>query len=117
RNPDRRLRVGYVSPDLAQHPVAFFLLPALTHHDRAQVEVICYAEVGAPDSTTAQVRARADGWRSTLGLSDDQLADLVREDRIDVLVDLAGHSPGNRLGAFARRPAPVQVTYLGYPGT
>jgi predicted O-linked N-acetylglucosamine transferase (SPINDLY family) len=115
--PDRCLRVGYVSPDLRGHPVAFFLEPILAHHDRACIEGFCYAEVAAPDAITARLKSLAHGWRSTCGLSDAQVADLVRRDRIDILVDLAGHTRRHRLGAFARRPAPVQVTYLGYPCT
>jgi predicted O-linked N-acetylglucosamine transferase (SPINDLY family) len=111
---DRRLRVGYVSPDFRNHAVARFLEPVLAHHDRARVEVFCYADVAAPDETTARLRGQAEHWSDTLGLSDAELADLVRRDGVDVLVDLAGHTAGNRLRAFARRPAPVQVSYLGY---
>ncbi|MDR3638897.1 MAG: O-linked N-acetylglucosamine transferase, SPINDLY family protein, partial [Isosphaeraceae bacterium] len=91
--------------------------PILTHHDRARVEPFCYAEVPAADSTTARLHALAAGWRSTVGLTDAQVAEQVRRDRIDILVDLAGHTSGHRLGVFARKPAPVQVTYLGYPNT
>jgi predicted O-linked N-acetylglucosamine transferase (SPINDLY family) len=117
RSPERRLRVGYVSPDLCKHPVAYFIEPVLAHHRPEQVEAICYAEVPFPDAVTARLRSLARGWRSTCGLTDAQVADLVTADGIDILVDLAGHSAGNRLRAFAHRPAPVQVTYLGYPNT
>jgi predicted O-linked N-acetylglucosamine transferase (SPINDLY family) len=116
-SPERRLRVGYVSPDLRHHAIARFFEPILAHHDPARVEVLCYAEVLRPDATTARLRALADGWRSTCGLTDAQVAEQVRADRIDLLVDLAGHTAGNRLRAFAGKPAPVQVAYLGYPGT
>jgi predicted O-linked N-acetylglucosamine transferase (SPINDLY family) len=116
-DPGRRLRVGYVSPDFRSHAVAFFLEPVLASHDPAAVEVYCYAEVAAPDAVTARLRPHAHAWRDTPGLGDDELAALIRQDGIDVLVDLGGHLAGGRLLTFARRPAPVQVSYLGYPGT
>jgi predicted O-linked N-acetylglucosamine transferase (SPINDLY family)/glycosyltransferase involved in cell wall biosynthesis len=116
-DPGRRLRVGYVSPDFRRHAVAFFLEPILAHHDPEQVEVFCYSGVAAPDDRTAALRRLATHWRDTAGLSDEELAALARADGIDVLVDLAGHLEGGRLPAFAGRPAPVQVSYLGYPGT
>jgi predicted O-linked N-acetylglucosamine transferase (SPINDLY family) len=115
--PERKLRVGYVSPDFRAHAVAYFLEPILAAHDPAQVETVCYAEVPAPDRTTARLRALAGQWRDTFGLSDEQLAELIRRDEVDILVDLAGHTAGNRLLVFARKPAPVQVSYLGYPCT
>jgi predicted O-linked N-acetylglucosamine transferase (SPINDLY family) len=117
RNPERRLRVGYVSPDFCKHPVAYFVEPILALHRPEQVEAICYAEVPFPDAVTARLRSLAHGWRSTCGLTDAHVADLIRGDNIDILVDLAGHSAGSRLRAFAYKPAPVQVTYLGYPNT
>jgi predicted O-linked N-acetylglucosamine transferase (SPINDLY family) len=116
-DPGRRLRVGYVSPDLRRHPVAQFLLPILAHHDARQVEVICYADVAVPDAMTARLQSLAHGWHWTERLTDAQLAERVRADGIDILVDLAGHTGRPRLLAFASRPAPVQVTYLGYPNT
>jgi predicted O-linked N-acetylglucosamine transferase (SPINDLY family) len=112
--PERRLRVGYVSCDFNRHPVAWFVLPLLERHDRAQVEVLCYSTGDKPDEVTAQVRAAADGWREARALSDAALAELVECDAIDVLVDLTGHAGANRLGAFARQPAPVQLSWLGY---
>jgi predicted O-linked N-acetylglucosamine transferase (SPINDLY family) len=117
RDPGRRLRVGYVSPDFRSHAVAHFLEPILAHHDRQRVQAFCYADVGAPDDRTAYLRSLADHWRDTFGLPDEHLARLVRQDGIDILVDLAGHTANNRLLAFARKPAPVQVSYLGYPCT
>src|SRR5262245_36178392 len=114
-DPQRRLRVGYVSPDFRNHPVAHFLAPILKHHDRTAVEVFCYAEVAAPDRVTAELRALADQWRSTVGLSTAQMVELIRQDCIDILVDLAGHTTNHRLLVFAHKPAPVQVSYLGYP--
>ena len=116
-DPDRRLRVGYVSPDLRAHSVSFFFEPLLAAHDPAAVETFCYAEVAKPDATTARLRDLADHWRDTVGMTDVELADRVRADRIDILVDLAGHTRNNRLLVFARRPAPVQATWLGYPAT
>ena len=116
-DPDRRLRVGYVSHDFREHPIAFILLPALSNHDRTHVEVYCYAGVARPDRITDRIRAHADAWRSTVGIADDRLAELIRGDRIDVLVDLNLHMAGSRLLTFARRPAPVQAAWLGNPGT
>ena len=117
RNPDRRLRIGYVSPNFYNHVVGRNLLPLFQHHLREQFEVFCYADVASPDTITDQLRADVHTWRETTGLSDDQLAHLVQEDRIDILVDLTLHMAGSRLLAFARKPAPVQVTFAGYPGT
>lgn len=114
---DRRLRVGYLSPDFRKHSVAFFVEPLLAAHDRARVEVVCYGEVRNPDGVTARLRGLADRWRSTVGMTDAEVARLIRDDRIDVLVDLAGHTADNRLLALAERPAPVQVTWLGYGAT
>jgi predicted O-linked N-acetylglucosamine transferase (SPINDLY family) len=116
-DPQRRLRLGYVSPDFRTHSVAFFLEPLLAHHDPATVEVYAYAHVPRPDAVTERLKTRVQGWRDIHGLSDDQVADLIRQDRIDILVDLAGHTANNRLLVFARKPAPIQVTYLGYPNT
>lgn len=115
--PDRRLRVGYVSPDLRRHSVSYFFEPLLREHAAEEVAAYCYAEVSQPDETTERLRGMAAGWRSTIGIDDDTVAAAIREDGIDILVDLAGHTPKNRLGVFARRPAPVQVTWLGYPFT
>ncbi len=115
-NPDRRLRVGYVSADLRSHSVASFIEPLIRGHDRGAVEVFCYSST-VHDAITGRIRARADGWRETRQLNDAQLAELVARDQIDVLVDLGGHTAENRLACFARRPAPVQVSYCGYPGT
>ena len=117
RETERRLRVGYVSPDFRQHSVAYFLEPLLKGHDRQAVEVFCYAEVRQPDSVTARLHGLADHWLTTVGLSDDELAERIRADGIDILVDLAGHTAHNRLPVFARKPAPVQATWLGYPNT
>jgi predicted O-linked N-acetylglucosamine transferase (SPINDLY family) len=117
RDAGRRLKVGYVSPDLMEHSVAFFVEPLLRQHDRQVVEVFCYAEVKRPDTVTARLQGYADRWRMTAGLSDDELAEKIRADGIDILVDLAGHTGSNRLRVFARKPAPLQMTWLGYPNT
>jgi protein O-GlcNAc transferase len=113
----RPIRVGYVSPDLRDHSVSYFFEPLLRHHDPAIVQSVCYAGVARPDAVTARLQGMAGVWRSTVGISDAALADQIRADQIDILVDLAGHSSGNRLLTFARRPAPVQVTWLGYPNS
>ncbi len=117
RSADRRLRVGYVSPDFRLHVVGRFLLPLLESHDHESFEIFCYASVPIPDSMTDRCRAQADAWRDVLGFSDEQVAETIRQDRIDILVDLTMHMANNRLLVFARKPAPVQVTYLAYCGT
>ena len=111
-DPGRRLRIGYVSPDFRHHAVSFFIEPLLAAHDKNQVELFCYAEVANPDAVTERFKAHADHWRSTVGRSDADVAELIRKDRIDVLVDLAGHTAHNRLLAFARRAAPVQLAHM-----
>jgi protein O-GlcNAc transferase len=116
-DPDRRLRIGYVSPDFREHADAFFLVPLLANHDHGRFEIVCYSQVASPDAMTGRLRGHADAWRDIVGLSDEQTADLVRSDRIDILVDLKMHTADNRLLVFARKPAPVQLTWLGYPGT
>ncbi len=117
RSDGRPLRVGYVSPDLRRHAVACFFEPIVANHDRRRVEAISYADVGSPDAVTARLRSLSHEWRDIRHLSDDRVEELIRADRIDILVDLAGHTARNRLRIFARKPAPVQVTYLGYPST
>lgn len=117
-DPHRRLRVGYVSPDLRMNAVLFFIQPVLAAHDPAQVEVFCYANVKKPDMVTAQLREEHRViWRDIVGLNDDEALHLIRDDRIDILVDLTGHGGENRLPLFGLRPAPVQVTWIGYPDT
>jgi protein O-GlcNAc transferase len=115
--PPRRLRLGYVSPDLVHHAVAYFLEPVLAARDPGAFEVFCYSDAPVPDEVTRRLRGLSDHWRDVAGQSDERVAALVREDRIDILIDLAGHTARNRLLVFARRPAPVQVTWLGYPNT
>jgi len=117
RDPERPLRVGYLSPDFRQHPVTNTIEPVLARHDRARWHVTCYANVARPDSITERLYPLADCWRDIAGMPDDRVADLIRADAIDIMVDLAGHTAGQRLLVFARRPAPIQVAYSGYPGT
>ena len=113
----RRLRVGYLSPDFRSHVVTSFMLPVFARHDRARVEVCGYYTYPEGDEITAAMRSLADDWRDCAGMDDAELAARIRADRIDILVDLAGHSAFNRLPLFALRPAPAQVTWLGYPNT
>lgn len=117
RNPDRKLRIGYVTPDLRSHSVAYFIEPLLVNHDRNQYEIYCYLELGEADGMTQLLLDYAGTVRNTCGIADDKVAAMIREDRIDILVDLAGHTNNNRLPVFVRKPAPIQITYLGYPNT
>jgi predicted O-linked N-acetylglucosamine transferase (SPINDLY family) len=112
--PDRPLRIGYVSADFYHHSASTVIMPILRAHDRSQIQVYCYSGVTAPDAITAEARALADGWHDVAYLSDSAVDALIRADQIDVLVDLSGHSAGNRLPVFARKPAPIQVTAWGY---
>lgn len=114
-DPDRRLRVGYVSHNLTRHSVAYFVEPILASHEPRDVEVTCYADVPRPDETTERIQQSCHRWRNVVSLSDQEIADRVRADEIDILVDLAGHTSGRLLRVFARKPAPVQVAYIGYP--
>ncbi len=114
--PERRLRIGYVSPDFRVHPVARNFWPLVNHYDPGPFEIFLYSSSMKSDGVTKSIRGRAVHWRDIMGLSDDRAADLIRQDRIDILVDLAMHTPGNRLLLFARKPAPVQVACLGITG-
>lgn len=117
RMPGRRIRVGYVSPDFRSHSVAFFIHPVLSRHHREQFEVFCYADVPRPDEVTQVMKNSADHWRNIDKMPDEQVFKQIQDDRIDILVDLAGHSSNNRMKLFGGKPAPVQVSYLGYPNT
>ncbi|MDD4888740.1 MAG: tetratricopeptide repeat protein [Phycisphaerae bacterium] len=117
RDPNRPLRLGFVSADFARHPVGYLLIRTLENLDRVQCSVTCYSTRRTPDSMTARFQATADVWRPVADLSDDQLAEQIRADGIDILFDLGGHFAGNRLLTFARNPAPIQVTWAGYVGT
>ena len=116
RLPLERLRIGYVSPYLVQHPVSRFLEPLLKYHDRSQFAVTCYSDAKREDNVTARLRSTTEVWRHTAPLSDDALYELIVEDGIDILVDLTGHIAINRLPVFARKAAAIQISYL-YPHT
>ena len=117
RSTGRRLRIGYLSPDFRSHPVAELILPVLQAHDRAGFEVFCYSDTLEIDDFTRQMVSVADHWRDISRLGDEAAGNAIRSDAIDVLIDLAGHTGGNRLPMLATKPAPVQMTYLGYPNT
>ncbi len=114
RTIDRRLKVGYVSPDFKKHSVQYFLEPLLAHHNKQAFEIYAYAELTQEDAVTARLKSHVDHWIPTRGLSNIALAERIRADGIDILVDLAGHTGKNRLQVFARKPAPVSVSWLGY---
>ena len=116
-DPGRRLKIGYVSGDFRNHAVAYFIDPILANHDKACFEVYCYANHPLQDATTARLRGLADHWFQCFRSSDEQLSAQILADGIDILVDLSGHTAYNRLPVFARKPAPVQVTWIGYCGT
>jgi predicted O-linked N-acetylglucosamine transferase (SPINDLY family) len=115
RDPARRLRVGYISGDFREHSIASFIGPVLAAHDRDEVEAWCYYNDGTIDAATSELRARADQFKLVRMLSDEQLDKLVRDDEIDILVDLSGATGGHRLGLLGRKPAPIQVCAIGYP--
>lgn len=116
-DPDRRLRVAYISPDLRAHSVAFFMVSLIDRYDRDSLHVTVYYNAHQRDAATDWFEKCVDAWREVEALSHDELRKMIRRDRIDILVDLSGHTGRNRLMTFARRAAPVQVTYLGYPDT
>jgi predicted O-linked N-acetylglucosamine transferase (SPINDLY family) len=117
REPGRRLKVGYVSGDFRQHAVSYFLEPILVSHDKSRFELYGYCNSTVHDRYTARIAADMDHWLVCNTMRDDQLAERIRADGIDILVDLSGHTAANRLLVFARKPAPVQVNYIGYPGS
>jgi protein O-GlcNAc transferase len=117
RQPGQRLRVGLVSPDLREHPVAFFIEGLLAKLDRSRLELFIYSDARQADAVTGRLRALGDPWRDTFDASDERLAELFEEDGIDLAIDLAGHTNGGRMKAFAARLAPVQAAYLGYGAT
>lgn len=111
---NRRIRIGYSSPDLYTHVVSFFIDPILRNHDRSRFELYAYANVVKPDEHTVYLKRHFAKWIDVTQMNDDEMAERIRDDGIDILIDLAGHTFGNRLGAFARKPAPIQATYLGF---
>src|SRR5207245_1946419 len=110
-DPERRLRIGYVSGDFRIHPLIRYFEPVLANHDPARVYLVCYAEVRFPDEVTDRLKALAHEWRWTCGVPDAKVAEQIQRDGIDILVDLAGHSSDHRLGVFAHKPAPIQATW------
>ncbi|MCP2732454.1 O-linked N-acetylglucosamine transferase, SPINDLY family protein [Limnofasciculus baicalensis] len=116
-NPEKKIRLGYVSGDFKTHSVAFFIESILANHNHQKFEIICYSNTNQRDRVTTRLKALADGWRQIETMGDEKVAELIQQDEIDILVDLSGHSKDNRLLVFARKPAPIQVTYLGYPNT
>jgi protein O-GlcNAc transferase len=116
-DPDRKLRIGYVSPDFRRHSVAYFIEPILFSHNRERHEIFCYADVLRPDDITRRIEGYSDKWKNINGLADDVVSEMIQDDRIDILVDLAGHTARKRMLLFARKPAPVQVSWIGYPAT
>jgi len=116
-SPERRLRIGYISPDFRKHSVSYFVLSLIASHDRNQFEVFCYSQVPNPDNKTQHLRNLSDCWRSIVGMTMNEIAECIRGDAIDILVDLTGHTANNLLQVFTKRPAPLQVTWLGYPNT
>ncbi|MFZ5791385.1 MAG: tetratricopeptide repeat protein [Pseudomonadota bacterium] len=117
RDPERRLKLGYLSPDYRAHSCAFFIEPLFAAHDRAQVEVIAYSNTPTEDGVTERIKGLVDGWRPVRHLDDDALARLVAGDAIDILIDLAGHTDGGRPSLLALKPAPILVAWLGYPNS
>ncbi|MGA3065501.1 MAG: tetratricopeptide repeat protein [Tepidisphaeraceae bacterium] len=117
RDPERRLKIGYVSPDFRRHCESFFTIPLLSHHDHRQFEICAYASVAKPDELTQRIKGYCDVWQNTVGQSDVQVAHQIRADGIDILIDLTMHMAGGRPLLFAAKPAPVQLAWLAYPGT
>jgi protein O-GlcNAc transferase len=117
RTIGRRLRVGYVSPNFREHTGGYLMEDLLAHHDHGSFEITCYSDAPQADGHTQRLKAHADRWRDSRMLDDEQLAGQIRQDGIDILIDLCLHMAGNRMLTFARKPAAVQVTYLGYPGS
>ena len=116
RDRHGRLRLGFVSPDLGRHPVGYFLVRVLENLSHERHETICYSDRIVKDDLTHRLQAAATQWRDVIGMSDQRLAEQIRADRIDILFDLAGHTAHNRLLVFARKPAPIQITWIGYEG-
>jgi predicted O-linked N-acetylglucosamine transferase (SPINDLY family) len=114
RDPERKLRIGYVSGDFTQHPVGFLLRDILRYHDPARFDIYCYSMVIRESDVLPELRAAAKEWHDIFFMSDDELVDLIQSEEIDILVDLSGHTAYHRLLVFARRPAPVQVEWIGY---
>jgi predicted O-linked N-acetylglucosamine transferase (SPINDLY family) len=112
-----KIRIGYVSPDFCMHPASRFIEPVLRFHDKTAFDIFCYSDAIRPDEISEKVRQLSTSWKDISHVSDDQVVDLIKSDKINLLVDLSGHTAHNRLLVFAKKPAPIQVSYLGYPNT
>ena len=117
RSLNRRLKIGYVSPDFKRHPIASFIEPVLVSHNRKYVEVFCYSDVRVQDEVTRRIQGYTDQWRNIAGMSDEKAAEQIRKDEIDILIDLTGHTANNRLLLFVHKPVPIQVSWIGYLAT
>lgn len=117
RDPARKLRLGFVSADLASHPVGYFLIRLVDNSDPREAEIICYSNRAQLDDMSRRFQQGVFAWRDILPYNDAQLAELIRADEIDILFDLSGHTAGHRLLTFARKPAPIQISWAGYVGT
>jgi len=116
RDPDRRLRIAYVSPYFWEHAESFYVVPLLESHDPAQVEIHCYSDSNRPDAATQRLKSAAHAWHDIVGFTHQQLAEKIRADRIDIAIDLSMHMASSRALTFALKPAPVQIAWLAYPG-
>ena len=117
KQPGDKLRIGYISGDFNKHSVAYFFEPLLQHHNANAVETFCYYNYHVIDAATKRLMSFSNYWHSIFGVSDTDVVNLIKNDNIDILVDLSGHTDKNRLLVFAQKPAPIQVTWLGYPNT
>jgi protein O-GlcNAc transferase len=117
RDPSRQLKIGYVSPDFRSHSVSYFIEAVLMNHNREKYAVFCYSNSAKEDEVTKRLKEYADKWQYITGISDDEAANVIRKDGIDILIDIAGHTAGNRLLVFVRKPAPIQISWIGYPAT
>jgi protein O-GlcNAc transferase len=117
RDPNRKLRIGYVSPDFRRHPVSYFSAPVIIQHNREHFEIFCYSNSPTHDEVTQRIQEHADQWRYIVGISDEDVTELIQRDKIDILVDLAGHTADNRILVFAKKPAPIQISWIGYLAT
>ncbi|MDJ0626574.1 MAG: tetratricopeptide repeat protein [Candidatus Caenarcaniphilales bacterium] len=113
----KKLKIGYLSPDFKGHSVSYFIEPIIANHDLSKVEVFCYSDLFSPDEVTERIKSLVHNWRNIESLSDKAVAQIIQNDEIDILIDLAGHTSRHRLKVFAQKPAPIQVTYIGYPNT
>lgn len=117
RDPDRRLRIGYISPDFRGHSVFFFAEPFLANHDKSRFEIFGYSNVIKPDPSTLRAQIYCDHWREIVGMKSEEILELIRADQIDILIDLAGHTGNSSLPVLIHRPAPIQIMGIGYPNT